>query len=113
MKDVRDRVPQNPNRMKITHADGSIEYVTIELADNPTVIGTPVNRDLFNDLQGFVNSKTTFNPDGSITETYGDTTVKTVFNADGSIDEIRTSPSGTDIKRTTFNPDGSISEVML
>ena len=47
---MKDRVAQNPNRMKITYADGSIEYVTIERADNPTQEGTPLNKGtLFSD----------------------------------------------------------------
>nr|DAW07865.1 MAG TPA: hypothetical protein [Caudoviricetes sp.] len=41
---MKDRVPQNPGRMKITHADGTSEYVTLERADNPTQIGTPLNK---------------------------------------------------------------------
>ena len=45
--DVIDRVPTQPGRVKITHADGSSEYVTIERADAPTVEGTPINRALF------------------------------------------------------------------
>jgi hypothetical protein len=41
---MKDRVPQNPGRVKITHADGTSEYVTLERADNPTQIGTPLNK---------------------------------------------------------------------
>ena len=41
---MKDRVPQNPGRMKITHADGTSEYVTLERADNPTQVGTPLNK---------------------------------------------------------------------
>ncbi|MBR5873936.1 MAG: hypothetical protein IKY90_04275 [Oscillospiraceae bacterium] len=38
-----DRVPTYPNRYKVTKADGSFEYITLERADEPTVEGTPIN----------------------------------------------------------------------
>lgn len=41
---MKDRVPTQPGRVKVTHTDGSIEYVTIERADNPTQEGTPLNK---------------------------------------------------------------------
>lgn len=44
-----DRQSENPFRFKLTHEDGTVEYVTLERADNPTVIGTPLNKNtLFN-----------------------------------------------------------------
>lgn len=39
-----DRVPTLPGRTKMTKADGSTEYVTIERADEPTQAGTPLNK---------------------------------------------------------------------
>lgn len=39
-----DRVPTLPGRTKITKADGSTEYVTVERADEPTQAGTPLNK---------------------------------------------------------------------
>ena len=39
-----DRQSANPFRFKLTHEDGSVEYVTLERADNPTAIGTPLNK---------------------------------------------------------------------
>lgn len=47
---VVDRVPTYPNRIKITKADGTSEYVTWERADNPTVEGTPINKALFDSI---------------------------------------------------------------
>ena len=41
---MKDRVPTQPNRVKITHADGSTEYVTWERADEPNQTGTPLNK---------------------------------------------------------------------
>lgn len=46
-----DRVPTNPNRMKITPETGSPYYATVERADNPSVEGTPVNAKNLNAMQ--------------------------------------------------------------
>jgi hypothetical protein len=46
-----DRKSTYPNRYKITRADGSSEYVTLERADSPTVAGTPLNAATFNNMQ--------------------------------------------------------------
>lgn len=47
---VVDRVPTFPNRIKITREDGTSEYVTWERADEPTVVGTPINKALFDSI---------------------------------------------------------------
>lgn len=75
--------------------------------------GTIVNRDLLMAMQGFDNVVTTFNPDGSITETnaQGETCV-TTFNADGSITETFSAGQQQMVHKTVFNSDGSISEVV-
>lgn len=40
-----DRISQNPGRVLITPEDGSgAFYATLALADNPTVVGTPLNK---------------------------------------------------------------------
>lgn len=111
MKDFIDRVPLNPGRRKITHEDGTSEYVTIEMADNPTTIGTPLNRAAFMDLQGLGEFRVAFNADGSITETNElNEPLKTSFNADGTINEVFTNKDGLKIGlKTTFNSDGTIS----
>lgn len=76
--------------------------------------GTPLNRANMMAMQGFGACETAFNTDGSITETFQDSsTKKTVFNADGSITETFTAGSQTMTKKTNFNEDGSISEVMV
>lgn len=75
--------------------------------------GTVVNRDAMMAIQGFDNVVTTFNADGSITETNGlGETCVTTFNADGSITETFTANGQTMIHKTIFNSDGSISEVI-
>lgn len=109
-----DREPTQLGRRKITHADGVSEFVTISLADNPDVAGTPLNRLNMMAIQGFETVTTVFNTDGSITETNaeGDKLVTTFLN-DGSIRERFTGVNGMAItKTTTFNADGSISEVI-
>lgn len=49
--DIKDRIPTQPNRKKITYDDGRVEYVTIEYADNPTEPGTPINKVLFDSIK--------------------------------------------------------------
>jgi hypothetical protein len=74
--------------------------------------GTPINRANLMAIQGFVAKTTTFNDDGSITETNGSgETLTTTFNADGSITE-RLVGTKTITKTTRFNTDGSITEVL-
>lgn len=46
-----DRVPTYPNRMKITPETGDPYYATVERADSPTVVGTPVNAQNLNAMQ--------------------------------------------------------------
>lgn len=43
---MRDRIPVDPGRVKMTRSDGTFEYVTLERADNPTQEGTPLNKAL-------------------------------------------------------------------
>lgn len=50
MINVVDRVPTYPNRIKLTKANGTSEYVTWERADEPTVAGTPINKALFDSI---------------------------------------------------------------
>lgn len=51
MIDVVDRVPGDPNRKKITFEDsGEVVYATVEYADNPITVGTPINRALFQSI---------------------------------------------------------------
>lgn len=41
---MKDRTPRYPNRIKLTHEDGSVEYVIWERADDPIESGTPLNK---------------------------------------------------------------------
>jgi len=50
MINVVDRVSTYPGRVKLTKANGTIEYVTWERADEPTVPGTPINKALFDSI---------------------------------------------------------------
>ena len=51
MNEVVDRVPSQPGRYKMTMPDGSTQYVTLERADEPTMVGTPLNKALFDSIQ--------------------------------------------------------------
>lgn len=74
--------------------------------------GTPINRANLMAMQGFIAKTTSFNSDGSITETNGSGEVlTTTFNADGSITE-KFVGAKTITKTTRFNSDGTISEVL-
>ena len=85
-----------------------IEFVDKTLIQN----GTPINRANLMAMQGFLAKTTTFNTDGSITETNGNgERMVTKFNSDGSITETF-SGKYTIIKNTKFNTDGSITEVL-
>ena len=60
------------------------------------------------------NKTTTFNTDGSITETTPRYTVNTIINADGTITENYQFTDGTSkVVTTTFNEDGSITESVV
>lgn len=43
-----DRQSAYPNRYKVTRSDGTTEFITLERADEPTVVGTPLNASVFN-----------------------------------------------------------------
>lgn len=45
-----DRQPVYPNRYKITDEDGNSYFVIMERADEPTVVGTPLNATMLNKL---------------------------------------------------------------
>lgn len=53
MFELIDRVPASgkANRKKITHSNGSVEYVTIENADDANPVGTPLNKATFEAMQ--------------------------------------------------------------
>lgn len=112
MKDFLDRQPTKVGRRKLTYEDGTSEFVTVTMADEPTEEGTPLNRNALMALQGFESATTSFNNDGSIIETNSNGDVlTTIFNVDGSITERFTNANGLSIAKTTiFNADGSITE---
>lgn len=74
--------------------------------------GTDINRAALMAIQGFQAKTTTFNADGSITETNSDGhTLTTTFNEDGSITETFVGEK-TITKTTSFESDGNITEVV-
>lgn len=115
MKEFVDRQPTQAGRRKITYEDGTSEFVTVEMADDPAVEGTALNREAFMNMQGFASENTT------ISETDNVTTV-TVQHEDGgcTVTEITvesdtltrvvatyTGPSGlVNVKETTIDTSG-------
>lgn len=51
MIEVIDRVPSRPGRYLMIMPDGSTQYVTLTRADEPTVVGTPINKELFDSIR--------------------------------------------------------------
>ena len=74
MINVVDRVSTYPGRVKITHANGTSEYVTWERADEPTVEGTPINKALFDSIAADVglSANVTVYVSGAGSDTLGD-----------------------------------------
>lgn len=111
--DVIDRVPENAGRVMLIPVTGQANTYDMVRADNPSEVGTPINRTLLMAMQGFVAGKTTFNSDGSITETGATGTKVTTFPSNGNIVETFTSINGAKIVKTTvFNSDGSVTETI-
>lgn len=70
--------------------------------------GTAFSRNNMMAVQGFEDSTTIFDSDGSVVEIFGSgASLTTVFNSDGTIIE-RFEGEKTITKKTTFNKDGSI-----
>ena len=68
MKDFIDRISGKPNRYKMTkETDGTSEYVTMQLEDEPSKAGTPLNREAFMAVQGFRAADTTISKSGNVT----------------------------------------------
>lgn len=109
MINFKDAIPPagKGNVRKIGGTEQTVEY------PDGWENGTALNRANLMAMQGFGECETVFNADGSITETFQDSsTKKTVFNADGSISETFTAGTQVMSKTTSFNEDGSISEVI-
>lgn len=77
----------------------------------PSQNGTPLNRATLMAMQGFASKTTSFNSDGSITETNSDGETLTMrFNSDGSITETFVGKQ-TIVKTTRFEGQTIIEEV--
>lgn len=74
--------------------------------------GTPINRKNLMAIQGFITQNTTVNADGSIVQVNSDgQRLTTTFNDDGSITETFVGEK-TITKTTSFGLGGSITEVI-
>lgn len=120
MKDFLDRIPTQAGRRKITHADGTNEYVTVEMADEPSVEGTPLNREALMNVQGFSNEDTTISKSGNVTTvtiTHGDggKTVIIITKNSSTLTTVvskYTGPSGSVItKTTTIDTSSSVTRI--
>lgn len=54
----KDRKANRPNRYKVTPDSGSEYYITLERADEPSELGTPLNAEILNTLYGEGNKPT-------------------------------------------------------
>ena len=54
--EFKDRVPQKPGRVKITPEGGTAFYATLERADEPIEVGTPLNAGNFNEMVAMIQS---------------------------------------------------------
>lgn len=54
--EFKDRVPQNPGRVKITPENGTAFYAIMERADEPITEGTPLNAGNFNEMVAMIKS---------------------------------------------------------
>jgi hypothetical protein len=54
--EFKDRVPQKPGRVKITPEDGTAFYATMERADEPIEVGTPLHAGNFNEMIAMIQS---------------------------------------------------------
>ena len=54
--EFKDRVPQKPGRVKITPEEGTAFYATLERADEPIDVGTPLNARNFNEMVAMIQS---------------------------------------------------------
>lgn len=115
MKDFLDRQPTKAGRRKITYEDGTSEFVTVEMADDPTVEGTPLNREAFMNLQGFASENTTISENGNVTTVSvshedGGRTVTVITVESETLTRVvatNTSPSGlVNVKETTIDTSG-------
>ena len=115
MKDFLDRQPTKAGRRKLTFDDGEVKYVTVEMGDEPTVDGTPLNREAFMDMQGFSTEDTTISENGnvttvSVTHSDGGTTVTTITVESETFTRVvstYTGPTGyVNVKETTIDTSG-------
>lgn len=115
MKDFVDRQPTKAGRRKLTYEDGTSEFVTVEMADEPTVEGTALNREAFMNLQGFASEDTVISEVGNVTTVTvnhadGGKTVTTITVESDTLTRVvatYTGPSGlVNVKETTIDTSG-------
>lgn len=106
----KDEILGDNEKYRITNnSDGT---VGIQMVSTIVQEGTKITKDVLASGIGFDAKSTTFNEDGSITETNGTVIKTTIFNDDGSITETLTDGLDTMSKQTIFNSDGTIDEIV-
>lgn len=115
MIDFVDRQPTAPGRRKLIFDNGETRYASVEMADDPNQVGTPLNRDTLMALQGFNTVDTEFLSDGSVKETneYGDVLITTFPKGLISLETFTSADGLRVIKKKTFSENGKIREVIL
>ena len=108
MKDFLDRQPTKLGRRLLTYEDGTTEYVTVAMADEPTEEGTPLNRTSFLALQGVANSSTSISKANGITtitntNAEGEKTITTISKSNGvtTMIGVFTNKNGATVTTTT------------
>ena len=98
-------------RYKLTKEEGSSENITLELNDDATTPGTPINRQNLMAIQGFQAQSMTVNDTGQfVVKNSSNQTLTITLNSDGSITEKFVGDK-TITKTTTFGING-VSEVI-
>ena len=108
MKDFLDRQPTKVGRRKLTYEDGTSEFVTVTMADEPTEEGTPLNREAFLALQGVDNSSTEISKADGVTtikntNAENEITITTISKSNGvtNIETAFTNKNGTTVRTIT------------
>lgn len=88
-----DRKSNRPNRYKVTPDSGNVYYITLERADEPTVLGTPVNAENLNKLYSPENKPTAADV-GALPLTGGKLTGGLTIEANGGFLQMDDKDSG-------------------
>lgn len=110
MVEFIDKIQDEPNKIKLTAVEGEENTYIYEKTGTITQQGTNLNRGNLMAVQGFEQLTTTFNNDGSITQTNGSNQTLTIeFGTTGITETFVGSKT---MKKTTKLSNGSLQEVL-